>query len=51
MLEPGKKEILERIALAFPKLPQEGKSYVAGYISGIEDAKKNQQQTQQAKPA
>lgn len=33
-----KKEILERIAMAFPKLSEEKKIWMAGYISCAEDS-------------
>ena len=39
MLEPRKKEIIEKIATMFPTLPEERKAYVAGYISAVEDVK------------
>lgn len=39
MLEPRKKEIIEKIATLFPTLPEERKAYVAGYISAVEDVK------------
>ncbi len=39
MLEPRKKEIIEKIATVFQTLPEERKAYVAGYISAVEDVK------------
>lgn len=47
-MEERKKEILKKIATAFPMLQGDQKAYVAGYISGVEDAKLRNKKAQTA---
>lgn len=39
-----KKEIIDRIATKFVMLPENGKSYIAGYIAGMEEAQRRKEE-------